>query len=309
MHNKQWIGALVFCISYLHSPLQAAAQDDQTNNLPRVLSYNICVEASTFDSPLDLKHRLPAIMKTICTSNPDIVCLQEVRAKVAEKVAAELCNCGYRTQYNSANGGPMSLGLITAYKPGRLLCESVPQWISETPNECSGNSWYPFGRIYTISRFRECMQNGMTDPTKDPLYVINVHLGLSEEEKEYSAQKLLTVMRALKRVILVGDFNFFYDKRGAEQRRTYQDAGLQDLLQERPTFFGYSTERFLPATKADMTRLDGAFVKGIENMDAEVLDYDKLNDDLSNRDEMPSDHLPILLYARTKPSDEANLLN
>ncbi len=298
--QKIWILFALFGMhTYVCPAADEASRDEQsvdTRSRVKLLSYNICTEGRTFDTPLDLQHRLPAIIKIIKTQNPDIVCLQEVRSKVAESVATSLRGCGYEPLYTPNNDGPMSLGLMTAYRPERFSSERhIPQWFSETPNESSGNEWYRFGRVYTLVELhKKQLSSGRT--VHEPLWVINTHLGLVEEEKEYSAQKLLAAMACLKRVVLVGDMNFFDDKRGQIQRGMYTGAGMQDLLANaQPTFVGYSYDSFIPKTKADMSKLDGAFVKGVEGASATVLLYDELADDLSNRDEQPSDHLPLTI--------------
>ncbi|MEX0848767.1 MAG: endonuclease/exonuclease/phosphatase family protein [Candidatus Dependentiae bacterium] len=295
--SKGLMLALLLCANVAQAAADELSKDVFTSSALKVLSYNICTEARTFGTELDIEHRLSAILKIIKESNPNIICLQEVRSKVAETVAALLSANGYRTHYSSNNGGEMSLGLMTAYKPDLFLCEShKTQWFSETPNECSGNEWYPWGRIYTIAKLRACLKGGMPDTSKDSLWIINTHLGLKEEEKEYSAKQLLAAMAVLNRAVLVGDMNFFDDKQGLEQRKMYTDAGLLDLLAKKVgTFSGYSYDGFIPKTKATLSKLDGAFTKGIKQVEATVLLYDELEDDLSNRDEMPSDHLPILL--------------
>lgn len=296
--KKTWAIATLLC---LHASIQSASESPSQGKKPgelKILSYNICTEARTFGTELDLTHRLPEILKMIQANDPDIICLQEVRSKVAETVTALLCANGYRTQYASNNGGSMSLGLMTAYKPATLFCENhETKWFSEAPRICSGNAWYEFGRIFTTATLRECDKTGM--PTAaDPLFVINTHLGLSEDEKEYSAKQLLAAIapECFKRVVLVGDMNFFDDKNGKAQRNEYIAEGMQDALADVPgTFVGYSYDNFIPKAKADMPKLDGVFVRGDEVLETTVLLHDQLKDDLSNRDTQPSDHLPILL--------------
>jgi hypothetical protein len=51
-----------------------------------------------------------------------------------------------------------------------------------------------------------------------------------------------------------------------------------------------------PKTKATLSRLDGIFTTNINHAaKAQCIVAIDLADDLSNRDELPSDHLPIVL--------------
>lgn len=267
-----------------------------------VFSYNICTEARTFDTPLDLKHRLPTIERLIDSHRPDIVCLQEVRSKCAASVVSLLDKLGYTTHYAANNDTPMSLGLITAHKPTlRTVEEPSTKWFSETPDVSSENPWYKFGRIYTLTKFCTSLSSGSADSTEKPLFILNTHLGLAEEEKEYSAHQLVNAVSDKDQLLLVGDFNFFSDKRAHIQQEIYLDAGLTDALASTTSgsFVGYSYDTFIPKTKAELAKLDGVFSKGIDAQ-ATILLYDQLKEDLSNRDEQPSDHLPIFIEVKTR---------
>lgn len=272
-----------------------------------VLNYNICTLNTLYGTRLDPKHRLPKIVQQIKEIDADIVCLQESRKQEAQYLCKALIDLGYAVELAPVNGTPEAATLITAYKESSFFCADSKRWWyqSENPNQCGGNDWYKWGRILTAVRLQRLTSEGMPDYKKSPLCICNTHLGVKRDEKTFSiklALELLEAHQGDKPTLWCGDFNFFEDDGGADHRALITQAGYTDLLEQLTdtegnalsgTFVGYSPDSFKPKNLDSLSKLDGIFVRGVHGKAARCLTAIRLAQDLHNRDELPSDHLPV----------------
>lgn len=299
--NKIHAFCLISLTLFSLSLLQAAECDKL-----KVMSYNICTLFKTYDTNLDIKHRIPRILDQINKESPDVIVLQEARKVEADVLKEHLSQTGYCPILSSVNETPLAATLITAFKHEQFVCkETICWWYNnENPNIFGGNDWYKWGRILTATMI--CRAN---DPQQKPIVICNTHLGLHRDEKTFSIQLGLQLLENKFKdnpLLWCGDFNFFEDDGGSAHRALITDAGYQDTLEKltdtkgndlNGTFVGYSVDGPLtPKTKATLSRLDGIFTRNINHSaKAQCIVAIDLADDLSNRDELPSDHLPILL--------------
>lgn len=278
---------------------------EHKSNKSLVLTYNICSSEPLYGTPLDPKNRFPEIMNKIKEWNPDILCLQEPRIWDVPSLKEELSKLGYdivevKPEHTYCIE---KFSLITAYKRDTYNClDNRVWWFKEgNPEEKGGNKWSEHGRISTLTKL--CRKDGNS---QKPLYIVNTHLGLKEEEKTFSinlALRLFDKYVGQEPIFWCGDFNFFDQWQGHNQRKMITDAGFTDLLTSLTTFsgqklvgtfVGYSIDSYYSKSVDTMTRLDGMFVRNLGARPGTIPPYPHLAPDLNNRDELLSDHLPIV---------------
>ncbi len=282
-----------------------ASNGDDRDVSTRIVTYNVCCRHGLENTQLSLDNRMPKVVNQIEMLSPDVLCIQEVRKTEAAKLCAHLFSLGYESIMKAANSSALSETLITAYKKNTYTLDEENCWWynNEDPTKPIGNKWYKWGCILTHVRLlkKDKTQRSQSD---GKLNIYNTHLGLAEDEKTFSialALKLIKDRNAKDPIVWCGDFNFFDDKQGAEHRSMITSAGFQDALtsikdqsgnQLSGTFVGYSDDAFKPKNIKDLSQLDGVFLKDVKGQPA-VAYKQKLKNDLSNRDDSPSDHLPV----------------
>ena len=248
-------------------------------------------------------NRWPNILAMITEADPDILCLQELRnldncpIQVAD-ILYQIAKLGY--DYKHAYYGPrkVSFALATFYKRDRLYLSAtsidiLPQ-TAETPKDDT--------KILLGVTLRSLKTNRS-------FAVFNTHLDLDERNKWLSVENLsalIFVRNGLyldsegnqlssdeKKLLCAGDFNFFDDRDGVEQRNhmlfLYNDLAYP-LLNASGTFMGFKQDAFKKPYDA-MSRLDHIFSKGVTLAGKGASVAGDL-EEIKNRT-YPSDHLMI----------------
>lgn len=246
-----------------------------------------------------IENRWPTILAMITQSNPDILCLQELRnldncpLQVTD-ILYQISKLGY--DYKHAYYGPAStsFALVTFYKRNLFFLSAVsidilPQ-TDETPKDDT--------KILLGVMLRSLK-------TGSEFAVFNTHLSMDEDNKWLSIHEVSSLISSRQtfeshydpnnnpKLLCAGDFNFFDDREGTEQRNfllfLYTDLAYP-LLNASGTFMGFERDEFKKPYDA-MSRLDHIFSKGVtqEGDGASVFgDLEKVK----NRT-YPSDHLMI----------------
>jgi exonuclease III len=166
--NKIHAFSLISLTLFSLSLLQAAECDKL-----KVMSYNICTLFKTYDTHLDINHRIPRILDQINKESPDVIVLQEARKVEADVLKEHLSQTGYCPILSSVNETPLAATLITAFKHKQFVCkETICWWYNnENPNIFGGNDWYKWGRILTATMIYRA-----NDPQQKPIVICNTHL-------------------------------------------------------------------------------------------------------------------------------------
>ncbi len=290
----------------------------------RVLQYNVdqamreeAVEATKWSN------RFPRIKKLIDEVDADIVCLQEMR-KLPNTITVNEFLASFK-QYlfvvEYRNSSLLSFGQAILYKPEKLYpVKTTKYWLSDTPHKLS-DTWANkaggttgFGYIVMGVKFYPVSEEKVIHGSK-PLWVFNTHFGLEEELKTKSCHKLRRIVESTvtcedsegnDEFIVCGDFNFFPDKDGNNQRSIltskWKDLGQSALTlsgkKVEGTFVGYEHDNFKADLKNMVSRLDHVFsstnVKGVNATLYTKTMLDKEPEELTTRD-YPSDHLPLVV--------------
>jgi endonuclease/exonuclease/phosphatase family metal-dependent hydrolase len=289
----------------------------------KFLTYNIdqSVREEQFDQTkwMNRKDRVRNLIKEV---DADIVCLQEMRqlsgAISTNKFLAEFDDYFYEVAYR--NPSPLAFGQAILYKPNKFFpVKIVKKWLSDTPDIVSDtfldtNGKTSFGYLLLGVQFVPVVNNKVViDPlhnaAKDPFWVFNTHFGLDEAVKTKSCHILKRVIEEIvqgQKFILSGDFNFFFDKEGNNQRiiltEKYQDLakGAKTLAGKtvEGTFIGYDHDEFKSDLNNMQSRLDHIFGSGgVIGTNATLYTKTMLISEpteLTTRN-YPSDHLPIVI--------------
>ena len=238
-------------------------------------------EATKFDT------RWPLIQSQIRECNADILCLQELRNLETSSVTInsllyEVSQMGYDCHH--AFYGPASIAFCLAifYKrdkffPIGLDLQLLPLGDESKPNMSTVILTLKLrvissGRVFTVS---------------------NTHFGLDEEEKSKAVQFLAHYLCGMKRYLCAGDFNFFDDREGLNQRTVLLLSNndlAYPLKNASGTFMGYEHDAFKQPFEK-MSRLDHVFTDSILRVGETAYAFGDM--ELVKTRQYPSDHLMI----------------
>jgi endonuclease/exonuclease/phosphatase family metal-dependent hydrolase len=327
------------------------------NGRVRVLQYNVdqaMREERESQKPgksqLAWRSRGLRVRDLIRKADADIVCLQELRQLPEYKpplswlgdlvAASHTAGRSYHFEMGYRNPGDLSFAQVILYDRRRFYADQVvKRWLSDAPPETMADTWTksaPGSTGGTVGYLALCVHllpvhDGKIVVDKPGFWVVNVHLGMEEEVKTRSCQRLVELVtrtqntlnpplveeKAKEALILAGDFNFFPDRDGAKQCAILtQSGGLQDCAavclprtsqknkEIRGTFIGYEHDEFkAPLSTAPQSMLDHVFLRNctIAQIESplvaltETMTYSGSEpEELTNRDALPSDHLPLL---------------
>jgi len=190
--------------------------------------------------------------------------------------------------------------------------KTVKYWLSETP-EIPSDSWRNgFGRTVLGVKFYPVIEEKINLNAK-PVWIYVTHFGLGEKEKNECVKlipKLIHRDVGDDHYAIVGDFNFFDDKDGPQQRKTLTEAGLKDVGIETyfsfdptqrcyGTYLGFEIDLFKSTYESlaglnDKApgRLDHIWVSPLTEV-SNVMCWVEKKEQLMERT-TPSDHLPLL---------------
>jgi endonuclease/exonuclease/phosphatase family metal-dependent hydrolase len=251
--------------------------------------------------------------------NPDIMCLQELRVLDGCKTNAEFLALFKEYEFFRAgrNASKLAFQQATGWNSNKLFAsENVVRWLVKEsqgngmPNDVNPKGW---GSIALFTRLNYHI-DGKICKNMDPFWVVNVHFPLGEEDKTLCCEHLCDIIVDVcgdEEYIVAGDFNTFYDKDGKNQ--------VEFLLKSLPylrdateymttsqygskifgTFIGTSKDKF-NQTPPNLSHLDHIFLS-FERPFAlsanSIVHTETMNDpeppELSERDMLPSDHLPV----------------
>jgi endonuclease/exonuclease/phosphatase family metal-dependent hydrolase len=275
-------------------------------------------------------NRVPAILQIIKTQGPDIVCLQEVKAtlpkdgsdSIADRLISGLRKLGYDAVFNRPNKFKNQAGLITAVKSNKFDGEDTQRKFfnpedfnayraqpdpnvtySKPLDDETGYVMFTDTKIYPLKT--EGVGKGEApDHTKTALNIINTHLPMESPKRKICIDLLLQYLTNNNLnnapTIICGDFNLFGPD-AQSQRAILSNARFIDTLkgaktldrQSLPgTFVGFSNDENKPNSVKEMEPLDALFGRNVTIQPATLL-VEGLKDDLSNRDKLVSDHLPV----------------
>lgn len=289
---------------------------DETVNIEGTfLTYNI---NTTFDlqkyAGLRWQDREEKVVKIIKKINPDIMNLQELRA-------LEGCtsNQKFLTQFeeydffrSGANPSPLALQQAIGWKTSKYFAtEYLVRWLapeSKMPNDINPKGW---GCVVLFVKLHHHI-NGKLSKNDTPFWIVNVHFPILEDDKNYCLEPLTLLISEVCKghpYILSGDFNTFMNLQGKQQidylsknlpgfARNATDDMVFSQSSEKctGTFIGTSYDKF-KYEKHNLSHLDHIFVSHNFDDDSciahtETMEFNEPNE-LSKRDLLPSDHLPI----------------
>jgi len=176
------------------------------------------------------------------------------------------------------------------------------------PSDPNTEGW---GSIAVFVKLQK-QTSGLIHINEKPLWIVNIHFPLPESDKWNCCKYLCKIVNKIvgnDPFIIAGDFNTFYDEDGKKQVQYLLDNLPKDtrdctekLITSQKyseilgTFIGTSYDRF-KQTPPNLSHLDHIFVNGISTnkyatVETETM-LDEECDELTQRDLLPSDHLPV----------------
>jgi endonuclease/exonuclease/phosphatase family metal-dependent hydrolase len=261
--------------------------------LIRFATFNVAqakIDENVFETMFD--NRWPLIKEMIKDSNVDILCLQELRNletssfKVCD-VIYEIDKMGYDHSYTYYGSDKLSFALATFYRRDKFLLEQ--QMVQDFP---LADEYKPHLRKIVMFTSMKCLATNKT------FVVGNTHFGMTEHEKNESTKKLKDIFDSMTRnelpYICAGDFNFFDDMEGQQQRslllETSKDIAYP-LSNASGTFMGFKQDQFKKSFD-EMGRLDHIFINDRIMSINQAYAFGDMK--LVQKREYPSDHLMIV---------------
>ncbi len=194
MTIKLFLYTFLFCLFSLNT---------QANDI-KVMTFNLRVPVDPY--PNDWKSRLPRVLSTIRTQEPDVLGVQEATPEIITDLRNALPD--YKVIGRGRDADEGGEGSQIFYKKSRWLLDRHDQGtlqFSSTPTIAGSNDWnMQWPRIFTWVYLQD-------KPTKKFVYVFNTHFPLKPQERDLSVQLLAKsiVERKHKKApaILTGDFN------------------------------------------------------------------------------------------------------
>lgn len=254
------------------------------------------------------KNRRDRVKALLLKIDADIICLQELRILdiTPETWLAEFTD--YRFDIVYCNATKLGFARAILYKLDKLMpVDRTCIWLSDSPDSPSdfvdSQGKQGYGSVLQGIHFLR-VHDGKVDPNS-PIRVYNAHLGMDELVKTQSCALLAAFGDRTRPRILAGDFNFFADKDGRSQYETlaknWDNLAIgritsQSGLAIQGTFVGYEADAFKASQPVNFGVLDHIFTCGFEGSDARVHTETMLQvepNELTERDSLPSDHLPL----------------
>jgi endonuclease/exonuclease/phosphatase family metal-dependent hydrolase len=207
--------------------------------------------------------RWPCIKQMLKAYDADILCLQELRdldssqIKVADLLWQLAKECGYDHKHAFYGPDQFSFALAVLYKRDRFFVQDMRLQVLPQPLVLNNQGQYQ-SKVALMLQFKAL-------ETGQQFRVINTQFGLEEQEKTVQSHALGKYLQSIREepFLCAGDFNFFDDQQGIQQRRILlEDAWTRDLAfpleNASGTFMGYQHDN----SKKDflsMSRLDHIF--------------------------------------------------
>jgi len=286
------------------------------------------------------RNRVAALIHKV---GADVVCLQELRNlgggnPTVEQFVASIRG-GMRADIAYRNPKPKAFATTILWDATKLMAlQPSRQWISDTPHMVSDSVTLPLGAPSTAYLVQGMQFVFIRDGkiVRDrlgkmhPFWVFNTHLGMDEGVKTRSCKVL---MRNIKELVngapffVCGDFNTFPDQDAHVQRAVMHEHGLIDFggpdaggmrtsrmgNEIRGTFVGYERDEHKAAVPRDtISRLDHVWASDTRIVPRSVMAVwtntmlgVEPEPELSNRNQLPSDHLPISILVQINTEQHA----
>lgn len=263
------------------------------------------------------ERRMHKIERFINESGYDVISLQEMR-----QLAGHVDPIEWLSQFENynfvcmrRNPDKLAFGQAVLYKKDRFfLVESLQRWYSSTP-EVPSDDWTfelegKHGYGSTFIGVKLCCVDGRDVELGSEFWVFNTHFNcFNEIIKTRSVEMLREMLPTIasgKPFILSGDFNFFPDKDGHQQLQNLSTIGTRVTGFQTEsgrviegTFVGYEQDEFkTPDPKNPHSILDNIILSGFGWSDPKTSTKtfeDVEPDELSERNKLPSDHLPLIV--------------
>lgn len=296
---------------------------EQQDSKIRLVHWNVNTQfhrnPADIDPELLFDSRAPGIAELINDKLPDVVCLVEIRnladANITVRKFLEMFHPCYDVHYV-----PYSSDVFTFY--AAILVNRERFWLNTT-------IVVPLGDVPPEDkRRRVCYGLRLKDRiTSKSLWVLVTHFHIYEDLKNASVETLISELGRLREpIVLVGDFNFFFDKDGLKQhdrlveglelqdvtypitlageecvmRKSYSNDKLQFGVDG--TFHGYGYDSYKANVVCDrhqnnlligLSNLDWVFVKGLKKTGRTKVHGFSVVELMENRGF--SDHLPLFV--------------
>ena len=146
-------------------------------------------------------NRKDALIASILTHNPSVICFQEVKKNQYEDIAAGLASASYEVVWYGRQSGSNPEGLAIAYKTDTWTKQSDRVfWLSDTPDVMSKGWDDAYYRICVNVLLKHNASGEMLD-------VYTVHLGLTETSRSNGMQLILDRVTGSYPTYIAGDFN------------------------------------------------------------------------------------------------------
>ena len=271
-------------------------------------------------------NRCDRVRKSIVEENCDLIHLQEMR-NLDNNISPEEWLCSLDRKYkfivSYRNPSKYSFGQATVYDSSKLFpVQVLTRWLSDTPNVPSdtwedqkGQTGFGSNALFVQFAF---VENEKIVTNCESFWSVNIHFPLDEDIKTKACQKLLELIDDIcdfDRVVLSGDFNFFFDgNRMGAKHLSIMEAALtnisknkltsQELRNINGTFVGYPHDEFCAKDPRNPDScLDYIFVDCDVKYDDNVTVLTKTfleNEptELSEPYSLPSDHLALVAQLR-----------
>lgn len=188
----------------------------------------------------------------------DLMCLQELRnldnsqypvERVIQEIEQKFHLKSFWCFYEPTK--PLSFAAVVFYNPDRFFMRAgVKRKINR--------KFYPL--VFLEDK-----------ETNEKFWVMSIQyqLPLSEDEKFENNRQLIELKKGKEKILVAGDFNFFDDMKGKEQRKMLLEEFKEDLAypldNASGTFFGYEVDPFHKPLN-EMSRLDHIFSVGLKRV-------------------------------------------
>lgn len=281
----------------------------------KIVTFNINRTHILEKSPhLNWNNRENKVIKMIEKINPDILMLQELRLLDNCKTNNEFLSLFKEFDFHRSGRNPTKLAMqqATGWNINKFFAsETLTRWLTSTPTIPSDTNPKGWGSIALFTKLYSHIDGKICTQYK-PFWVINVHYPLSETDKmdcSFYLVKLINEICGEDNYIIGGDFNTFYNLDGEKQISHLIDnlpsvpVDVSNIIRTSQTnrecggtFVGTSLDNFR-ATFPNLGHLDHIILPARIVCDiaiAHTETHDIIEpEELSERDNLPSDHLPI----------------
>lgn len=243
-------------------------------------------------------NRWPKIFQQIKDCDADIICLQELRNLDTSEIKVidilhMIGELGYDYRHTYYGETSTSFALATFYRRDKFFVDNTEIKILPLSDE-DNEKKVMLGKIVTTCVVMNIRFINII--TREEFSVLNTHFGMKEEEKNKSVDFLLKYIKTITPTFIsAGDFNFFDDRDGLEQRKKMLEhtSDLAYPLENASgTFMGFEYDEFKKPFE-NMSRLDHIFTSMPIFLCKKAIAFGDMN--LVKERKYPSDHVMVVI--------------